>query len=99
MRLALADRPAAERGGVQVRRAGDHLRARADAELGGDLGPNRADHRAGLDQRRQLGRVEPELADEHRVVVQPVEARLSVSQAPLIEAWVAAARPVNRIVR
>ena len=58
------DRARAHDGGVQVGDAADHGRAGRDAELGGDLGQQRAEHGARRDELGQPGAVAPRPRDE-----------------------------------
>ena len=81
-------------------RAGDDLRRRAEAEVGGDLGADRADHRArSRPAAAACAASSPAPPTSVGSYSSRSRRRLSVSQAALIEAWLAAATPVNRIVR
>ena len=64
------DRTRADHGGVQVGNPADHRRPRGDAELGRDVGQQRAEHRACGDELGQPRAVAPRPGDERVDVAQ-----------------------------
>ena len=74
VRLAGAERPRPDGGGVEVGHPGHDLHAGRQPEVGGDVVAHGADDRAGRDERGQLRAVDAGPADEVVVVGEDVEA-------------------------
>ena len=93
------DRARTDRAGVEVGRAGDDLHAVGEPELGATSGSTGPTTEPVVRSGGSWRRLTPERRTSSGSYSRRSRWRLSVSQAPVIDACDAAAMPVNRIER